>query len=201
MVVVAVFAVDWVIVRAAVDASERVIAHDLSLNYSWCPDLQLIQKGEPVYTDADLFGAGDITTGLTMLAGGGIPMASLLGLCVIPLLRNLVLRGRCSPFLLGFVVSGTAALAAYAACCALATEWTSNAFDAARDIVLYVPAKVFNVGQIHLTTYVAASSLAVGFLPMVLVALLGGTLNKRKLHVALVVLPHTEVDLDEATRI
>jgi hypothetical protein len=107
-----------------------------------------------------------------------------------------VLRGRSSPFLIGFVASGLAALSAYVACCVLATEWVDRYAFAVSNLAPFQAAQIIGRG-INDELGQAISS-AVGMfvlgLPQVLLALLGGMLNERKLRVALMVLPHTEVD-------
>lgn len=198
IVLVAVLAVDLVVVRAGIAASWRASRHNLSLCYSSVPDRQHLPKDEPV--DADYVSILEISEVLLLLTAGVTPMASLLGLGVVMLFRSLVLQGRCSPFLLGFVVSGSAALSAYVACCVLASEWVGRYADAASNIVLlYQPAQIIirvtdEIGQ----AIFSAAGMFVLSLPQVLLALLGAMLNERTLRVVLVVLAYTEVDTETA---
>lgn len=202
IVLVAVLAVDLVVMRAGIAACRGAIRHDLSLCYSWVPDRQHLPKDEPVYADYVSILDGDcISEVLDLLTAGVTPMASLLGLGVVMLLRSLVLRSQCSPFLLGFVASGSAALSAYVACCVLATEWIDRYAVPASNLVLFQPAQIIGRGisdEIRQAISSAVGIFVLG-LPQVLLALLGGMLNERKLRVALMILPHTEVDSETAT--
>ena len=95
MVLVAVLAVDGVVMRFGLAASRRVIRHNVSLCYSWVPDRRHPQDG-PVYAEpVTILDGGRISEGLYLLTVGVPPMASLLGLGVVMMLRSLLHRGRC----------------------------------------------------------------------------------------------------------
>src|SRR3954468_6148139 len=99
MALVAVFALDWIVVRAGLDASGRVARDSLELWYSTVPDRRYLPHDQPVYADPSPFLSSDgIATGLGLLALVGTPMASLLGIGAALILRSRVLHGRCSPF-------------------------------------------------------------------------------------------------------
>jgi hypothetical protein len=85
MVLVAVLAVDWAVMRNANAVCQRVSRHGLSLCYSWVPDRGHSPKDEPVYADyVSVLGSDRISAGLGLLAWGITPMVSLLGLgCVM----------------------------------------------------------------------------------------------------------------------
>jgi hypothetical protein len=190
----AAFAFTLVLVRAALDASERVIRHTLTLCYSSVPDRRDLPKDEPVYAEYQtLLDSDVIATGLGLLGLGGAPMASLLGIALYLLLRGLVLHGRSSIFLLGSVVSGSATLAVYVACCVLAAGWVERYVQAATDLLLYVPARAAGgaMGDDIVLAISTAAVMTVMIMPQVLLSLLGGVLNERKLRVCLQVLPRT----------
>jgi hypothetical protein len=197
MALIAVFAVTLVLVRAAAEASDRVIRHTLTLCYSSVPDRRNLPKDEPVYAEYQTILDSDvIATCLGLLALGGAPMASLLGIGLFLLLRGLVLHGRSPDFLLGFVVSGSATLAVYVACCVLAAGWVERYAQAASDLLLYVPARAAGeaMGDDIALAISNAAVMTVLVMPQVLLSLLGGVLNERKLRVCLQVLPRTSSD-------
>jgi len=202
MVLVAVLAVDWAVMRYANVVSQRVSRHGLSLYYSWVPDRRHLPKDEPVYADyVAVLDSDRISGGLDLLAVGVTPMVSLLGLGCVMVLRNLAVQGRCSPFLLGLVASGSAVLFCYIGCCMLATERVDRYAVAASDLVLYLPAQVIGgmvsdeIGQL---CGIATGMLVLG-LPQVLLALLGGRLNEKRFRVTLMVMPRIETDSETAT--
>jgi hypothetical protein len=196
MALVAVFALTWVAVRAALQASEWVTRHSLTLCYSTVPDRRSLPKEEPVYPDyRPILDSDAIGTGLGLLAFGGTPMLSLLGIAAFLVLRGLVLRGRCSPFLLGFVVAGSATLAAYLACCVLETGSVEYCAATLTNLLLCVP-DLFadHIGDDVASAFFYAAVMTVLGVPQLLLALLGGVLNERKLRVVLQVLPRTADD-------
>jgi hypothetical protein len=201
MVLVAVLAVNWAVMRNATAVSQRVRRLDLSLCYSWVPDRGHLPKGEPVYADyVSVLESDRISAGLGLLAVGITPMVSLLGLGCVILLRNLAVRGRCSPFLLGLVASGSAVLFCFIGCCILATERVDRYAAAATDLVLYLPAQVIGgmvSDEIGQAIYCTAGVLVL-VLPQVLLALLGGRLNEKKFRVTLMVMPRIETDSETA---
>jgi hypothetical protein len=197
MALLAVFALTLVLVRAALDASERVIRHSLTLCYSSVPDRRDLPKDEPVYAEYQtLLDVDVIATGLGLLALGGTPMASLLGIGLFLLLRGLVLHGRSSLFLLGFVAFGSATLVVYVACCVLAAECVERYAQAASDLLLYVPTRTAGgaMGDGIALVISYAAVMTVMIMPQVLLSLLGGVLNERKLRVCLQVLPRAPTD-------
>jgi hypothetical protein len=116
------------------------------------------------------------------------------------LLRNLVVKGRCSPFLLGLVATGSAVLFGYIGCCILAAERIDRYAVAASDLVLYLPAQVIGgmvSDEIRQLCGIAAGMLVLG-LPQVLLVLLGGRLNEKKFRVTLMVMPRNETDSETA---
>jgi hypothetical protein len=115
MVAVALLALGWYMGLVGVESAEKLSRHNLSLCYSWAPDRGGLPEGEPTFSDyVPLLDTEEVTTGLSLLALGASPMASLLGLGIVMLVRGLFGRGECSPFLFGFLGSGAVALFGYA---------------------------------------------------------------------------------------
>ncbi len=193
MVLIAVLAVDWAVMKTGMAVSEKALRHNLSLCYSWAPDRRHLPKDEPVFSEyIDILDGGRVTEGLALLALGAVPMVSLFGLGCVIMFRNLASQGRCSPFLLGFIASGTAVLSSYVVSCMLATDWVQRYAD----WMLYLPARMIGnliSEEIRRAMVYSGVTLVLG-LPQVLVAVLGGRLNARMLRIALVVMPRIATD-------
>ena len=114
LVLIALVAVNGVLAAAGLAVSQRVRHDQLMLRYSWVPEGPQVPRGDPVYAEyVTILDTERLAGVLDVLALGGPPIISVLGLGVVLVVRNLVVRGRCSPFLLGMVKCAGAVLLAY----------------------------------------------------------------------------------------
>ncbi len=187
MVLVAVVAVDWVAIEWGFAASERLRGQGGTLLY----DAGL--NGEERLVE--LFDINTIEYGVQFLVIGAPPMASLIALGCLGLLRDLARRGRTSPFLLGFVAGGVVALACFVACCLFAAGTINILATAAVLPAYWLAARVLPAPIAGLVGVLSEWSvlLVLMGLPQLLIALLAGWLNAKRLRVALVRQPHTSV--------
>jgi hypothetical protein len=201
MMLVALIALDWVVMSNGIALSKRVSRRNLTLCYSWSPERGSLPIDEPLYPDyVAILDSDHISASLAYLAVGTPPMLFLIGVASFTLLRNLVVRGCCSPFLLGFVSSGSAATILCAALCisraALVERYAMApvefVFDMARQLIY----GAFG-NEIARAIGPLLAAIVLG-LPPLIVALLGAKLNARILRVALVVLPRSGSAADAA---
>jgi hypothetical protein len=194
MGVVAVLALAWYVALIGVAGAERAQRHNLSLQWSWTADSRDVPQDQPVYAEfAPLLESEQLMMGLILLALGAAPMAGLLGFGAWMMIRGLIGRGECSPFVLGFFASGTATLVGFIGLCFLAPPAVCEFLEM---IVMYcalVPMEIagFASGdQMERAIFHSTFMFVLG-LPQVLFAMLGGWLNERYVRLTIKILPRT----------
>jgi len=203
MVLVAILAVDWVVMKAGYAALQWATSRNLSLAYSWVPDRENLPPNEPVYPESTSILEDRLEDCLALLVFGVPPMASLLGLVLVRLLTDLMRRGGCSPFLFGFLASGSGLLFSYVACSILATEWIMRHAEVSIHAVDFLASRIVGgrLGdELALAMDRAALILVLGW-PQVILALLGARLNERKLRVTLMIVPYGRADAPDVIQL
>jgi hypothetical protein len=150
-----------------------------------------------VYLDhVPLLNADKLAMGLLLLALGAPPFASLLALGAGMMIRSLIARRECSPFLFGFLSCGSATLVGYIACLFMAPRWVEDYLEMLVIVLAFVPMEIVgSVTSNQMDEAITRSTfMTVLCLPQLLLALLGGWLNERYLRLTLKILPHASAD-------
>ncbi len=198
MVVIALVAVNWALAMAGLAISERAGKHILALEYWWVPDARRATSDDPIFAEHfAILEQPNLSEQLAFVALGAPPIVSLLGFGVAMLLRSLIKRGECSPYVVGFLFCGPVVLFGYLVVVVLAPQtletYARLLSEPAARLVPRAIARALAEAGLYEGFGFAHLMLVLG-LPLVLLASLGGWLNERFLRIALTILPRASVD-------